>query len=84
MASSGAANLKKYLWTLVNPAYMTRQVNELAMEMNDFQGHITSLNPIRPENCPDPWEAKALKTFERGATMFISLQSEFLSIRVEV
>jgi len=42
--------------TLVNPAYMTRQVNELTMEMNDFQGHITSLNPIRPENRPDPWE----------------------------
>jgi diguanylate cyclase (GGDEF)-like protein len=52
--------------TLVNPAYMTRQVNELAMEMNNFQGHITSLNPIRPENRPDPWETEALKTFERG------------------
>jgi diguanylate cyclase (GGDEF)-like protein len=52
--------------TLVNPAYMTRQVNELAMEMNDFQGHITSLNPIRPENSPDPWETEALKTFEQG------------------
>ena len=52
--------------TLVNPAYMTRQVNELAMEMNGFQGHITSLNPIRPENRPDPWETAALKTFERG------------------
>jgi hypothetical protein len=35
--------------TLVNPAYMNRQVNELAMEMHHFQGHITSLNPIRPE-----------------------------------
>ena len=51
--------------TLVNPAYMTRQVNELAMEMNGLQGHITSLNPIRPENRPDPWETAALKTFER-------------------
>ncbi|MCX5830675.1 MAG: diguanylate cyclase [Deltaproteobacteria bacterium] len=52
--------------TLVNPAYMSRQVNELAMEMNDLQGHITSLNPIRPENRPDPWETEALKTFEQG------------------
>jgi len=52
--------------TLVNPAYMTRQVNEMAMEMSGFQGHITSLNPIRPENRPDPWEKEALKTFERG------------------
>jgi diguanylate cyclase (GGDEF)-like protein len=52
--------------TLVNPAYMTRQVNELAMEMHDFQGHITSLRPFRPENRPDPWEAEALKAFEQG------------------
>jgi diguanylate cyclase (GGDEF)-like protein len=52
--------------TLVNPAYMSRQVNELAMETGGFQGHITSLNPIRPKNRPDPWETEALKTFERG------------------
>ena len=25
--------------TLVNPAYMTRQVNELTMESGDFHGH---------------------------------------------
>ncbi len=52
--------------TLVNPAYMTRQVNEMDMEMSGFNGHITSLNPLRPENRPDRWEAEALKTFERG------------------
>ena len=52
--------------TLVNPAYMTRQVNEMAMEMSGFKGHITSLNPLRPENGPDPWEKESLKTFERG------------------
>ena len=52
--------------TLINPAYMTRQVNELAMETHNLQGHITSLNPIRPENYPDPWEREALKSFERG------------------
>jgi len=53
--------------TLINPAYMTRQVNELArLGVYNFQGHITSLNPIRPANAPDPWEARALKSFERG------------------
>ena len=53
--------------TLVNPAYMTRQVYELGMEAhNSIQGHITSLNPIRPENLPDSWEAASLKAFERG------------------
>ncbi|QWV99197.1 DUF3365 domain-containing protein [Geomonas nitrogeniifigens] len=53
--------------TLVNPAYMTRQVFELAdSQKNLVRGHITSLKPIRPENLPDPWEAKALKLFETG------------------
>ncbi|WP_224982472.1 ATP-binding protein [Geomonas agri] len=53
--------------TLVNPAYMTRQVFELADSQNNLvRGHITSLNPIRPENKPDAWEAKALRQFETG------------------
>ena len=54
--------------TLINPAYMTRQVHELGEETHGVQGHITSLNPIRPENQADAWETQALQTFERGAT----------------
>ncbi len=54
--------------TLLNPAYMTRQVHELAAEKDGVHGHITSLNPIRPENAPDDWEAKALRAFASGAT----------------
>ncbi|WP_129125584.1 ATP-binding protein [Geomonas oryzae] len=54
--------------TLVNPAYMTRQVFELAdSQKNLVRGHITSLKPIRSENVPDPWEARALVKFEQGA-----------------
>ena len=55
--------------TLINPAYMTRQVYELARESGTFtgDGHLTSLNPIRAENAADPWERKALATFEKGA-----------------
>jgi PAS domain S-box-containing protein len=52
--------------TLINPAYMTRQVNEMAADTHGSQSHLTSLNPIRPENSPDPWEAAALKSFESG------------------
>jgi len=48
--------------TLINPAYMTRQLNELLAERRGRLAHITSLNPIRPENSPDAWEAKALKS----------------------
>ena len=52
--------------TLINPAYMTRQVHELGAAANGVLGHITSLNPIRPGNRADPWEASALQAFERG------------------
>ncbi|MDD2951083.1 MAG: diguanylate cyclase, partial [Sulfuricurvum sp.] len=52
--------------TRINPAYMTRQLSELAAEYNGAQIHITSLKPIRPENGPTPWERKALESFERG------------------
>ncbi|NOY12928.1 MAG: DUF3365 domain-containing protein [Deltaproteobacteria bacterium] len=52
--------------TLINPAYMIRQVNELASEQSGIQGHLTSLNPLRPENAADPWETKGLEQFAAG------------------
>lgn len=52
--------------TLMNPAYMTRQVFELQNRKMRIQGHITSLKPIRPENKPDEWESRALREFEKG------------------
>jgi signal transduction histidine kinase len=52
--------------TLMNPAYMTRQVQELAEKQYGHKGHITSLKPLRPENAPDEWESKALLAFEQG------------------
>jgi PAS domain S-box-containing protein len=54
------------LLTLMNPAYMTRQVYELARRATGVQGHITSLDPVRPENAADPWETQALLAFEQG------------------
>jgi len=53
------------LLTLVNPAYMTRQVHEMTEEEYGLKGHITSLKPIRPGNAPDPWEAEALRELEK-------------------
>ncbi len=52
--------------TLLNPAYMTRQVYEMAQAAGLPQGHLTSLKPLRPGNAPDPWERKALEAFEHG------------------
>lgn len=60
--------------TMVNPAYMTRQVHEIAKDLYGVQGHITSLNPIRPANAPDAWEASALKSFENGMEEVSSLE----------
>lgn len=53
--------------TLVNPAYMTRQLAEIARRRHNIQLHLTSLNPLRPGNEPDPWERAALQAFETGA-----------------
>jgi PAS domain S-box-containing protein len=53
--------------TLVNPAYMLRQLHKDFAELYGIEGHLTSLKPLRPENRPDQWEEKALKLFETGA-----------------
>ena len=57
----------KLLLTKVNPAFMTRQLSEIALEQKGVQFHITSLRPIRPENKPTPRETVFLKAFEHGA-----------------
>ena len=54
------------LLTKVNPAFMTRQVAEIAAKENGIQFHITSLNPIRPENKASFREEQALQSFESG------------------
>jgi diguanylate cyclase (GGDEF)-like protein len=51
-------------FTLINPAYMTRLISELAAKKDNVQFHITSLKPIRPANAPIAWEAVALTGFE--------------------
>jgi diguanylate cyclase (GGDEF)-like protein len=63
------------LLTLMNPAYMTRQVNELIKKEKGVGGHITSLNPLRPENSPDLWEKKALEEFEHGKDIVMSVEN---------
>jgi PAS domain S-box-containing protein len=53
--------------TLLNSSYAMRQVHEM-MDRHGavVLGHITSLNPINPNNRADAWEAKALKAFGKG------------------
>jgi PAS domain S-box-containing protein len=54
--------------TLVNPAWMTRQVFELISRQSSLPiiSHLTSLKYVNPVNRPDTWEEQALKEFERG------------------
>jgi hypothetical protein len=61
--------------TLINPAYMTRQMHELGEKQYGHKGHITSLKPLRPQNEPDDWEKIALKKFEQGQDEVCSLES---------
>ncbi len=60
--------------TLVNPAYMTRQVHELQQKDHHILGHITSLRPLNPNNRPDAWEENALREFEAGASECSSIE----------
>ena len=53
--------------TLMNPAYMLRQIHEDFGELYGVAGKITSLKPLRPENRADEWERAALLSFEKGA-----------------
>lgn len=53
-------------YTKLNPAYMTRQIAELARSRDGYRFNITSLRPLNPSNRPDPWEEEALRSFEQG------------------
>lgn len=52
--------------TLMNPAYMVRQVHEIERRDQGIRSHITALKPLRPENAPDRWEILALQELAKG------------------
>lgn len=53
--------------TMINPAFMTRQIAEIAAQAEGVRFHITSLKPIRPANQADSWETETLNRFEKSA-----------------
>ncbi len=67
--------------TKINPAFMTRQIAEIAKLESNIQYHITSLNPIRPANKADEWETEALKGFNTGNKELLSLRHEETAYR---
>jgi len=54
----------------INPAYMTRQIAEIASQSVGIHFHITSLAPIRPENAADTWERGTLAKLAPGTDAF--------------
>jgi diguanylate cyclase (GGDEF)-like protein len=55
------------VYTRKNPALMAREISGLAEADGAFRFRITSLQPVNPANAADPFEAEALRSFERGA-----------------
>lgn len=52
--------------TLINPAYMIRQVFQDFYGKDGINGRLTSLKPLNPNNTPDDWERESLLAFERS------------------
>jgi len=51
--------------TLMNPAYMIRQLMSMYPEKYGIKGKITSLKVLWPGNKPDKWEKKVLTMFSK-------------------
>ncbi len=65
--------------TLMNPAYILRQVIERYGTLYNNKGHITSLKTLNPINKPDAWETSALQDFETGkqeANVFTKIEGQ--------
>ena len=60
--------------TLMNPAYMFRELQTDFSIPSIGRSHITSLKPINPGNVADAWETKALQSFEHGTQEVIETQ----------
>lgn len=68
------------IFTLRDPAFMTRELSEYAEKEEIFRFHITSLRLMNPHNKPDEFEEKALRQFETGAVKELS-QTEVMNKR---
>ena len=68
------------VFTLRNPALMTREISEYAGREGMFRFHITSLKLMNPHNKPDEFEEKALRQFETGTVKEVS-RTELVNTR---
>lgn len=54
------------VYTLKNPALMSRELSELTAKRADIRFHLTSLRTVNPGNAPDEFETRSLERFESG------------------
>ena len=57
--------------TLLNPAYMTRQLSGVIERKSGLHLHLTSLKPLNPGNVPNDWQRSALQSFEHGKVKYM-------------
>lgn len=50
--------------TLLNPAYLMRDIQENSPDPYGVRTRLTSLNPLNPINLADDWETQALERFD--------------------
>jgi PAS domain S-box-containing protein len=53
--------------TLIKPALMMSELDKTALNGASFKSHLANIEPLRPENAPDPWEKEALSAFAAGS-----------------
>ena len=60
--------------TLMNPAYMLREMQQDFSVEYGVRSRITSLKPLNPANAPDAWQHKALSHFAQGGKELLEMQ----------
>ena len=62
--------------TLMNPAYMLREMMEDYSDLYGIRGRITGIVYLNPANKADPWEARAIRSFEKGTREVMEFRSD--------
>lgn len=60
--------------TLMNHAYVLREIQTDFTGDDGVNSHIASLHPLNPANAADEWETRALRDFEQGSKKFLEMQ----------
>ena len=64
--SADATTTDGRVFTLRNPALMTREISDVLKRSEGTYFRLTSLKPVNPASTPDPWEHDSLVAFEAG------------------